>query len=157
MRPSTTPTLTAAIAHDNGRGSGRGQIGHGIGESDIGTGDGRGTGAPVGLQYVTVDRDGVLTQRSQIDTRPKRPSDQAADLLRPATDTALDRLAVRAVMSGRGKHRVFGGEPALPGSLTPARHALCDARGTHHPGLTELHQHRACRVSGEAAGDGDRS
>src|SRR5206468_10581539 len=55
------------------------------------------------------------------------------------------------------QHRVFGRQPAQPGALTPARHALGDTRRAHHPGLAEFHQHRSGGMRGKAPRYSDRT
>jgi hypothetical protein len=122
------------------------QPGHGVMGGDEGAGDGRRARAAVGLQHVAVDGDGVLPQRRQVDAGPQRPADQPADLVGAPTDAAFDRLAVRPSVGGGRQHRVLGGQPAQPGAFAPARYALGDARGAHHPGTTELDEHRSSRV-----------
>ena len=160
-RPSTTPTLTAATWHDSGFGSASrpcapSQV-TASASATYAPVIGRGAGAAVGLQDVAVERDRVLAERGEVDARAQRPADQPADLVRTAADAALHRLAVAAGVRGRRQHRVLGGDPAEPGPLAPARHALGHARRAQHLRLAELDEHRARRVLLETPGDGHRA
>ena len=45
------------------------EVAHRVDERDVGTGDRGGAGAPVGLEYVAVEHDGVLAERLEVDDR----------------------------------------------------------------------------------------
>ena len=132
------------------------QVGDRIGQRDVGPGDRRRPGTAVGLQHVAVDRDGVLTQRTQVDAGTQRAADQPGDLVRPAADPALDRFPVAAFVGRRRQHRVLGGQPAEAGTLAPARHPGGDRGRAQHLGPAELDQHRTRRVLLETAGESHR-
>ena len=126
--------------------------GHRVGQRDVAAGHRGGAGAPVGLQHVAVDDDGVLAERLVVDAGPERAADQPGYLLGPAAQAALDRLAVTAGVGRPRQHRVLGGNPAEPAAAPPARHILGDARRAQHPGPAELDQHRSLRVVKPAPG-----
>ncbi len=130
------------------------EVGAGVGERDVGAGDRGGAGAAVGLQHVAVEHDGVLAERLVVDDRAQGPADEPGDLVGAATDAALDRLAVGAGVGRGGEHGVLRGDPAQPGALAPARHALARRRCAQHAGAAELDQHRAGCVVEPVAGDG---
>ena len=87
--------------------------------------------------------------------RSERPISRLISCVRPPT-RPLHRLAVAARVRGRRQHRVLGGDPAEPGALAPARHALGDAGRAQHLRVAELDEHRARRVLLEAAGEAHR-
>jgi hypothetical protein len=57
-------------------------------QGHIGTCDGRGAGAAVGLQHITVKPDGTLTELCQVDHSAQRPPNEALDFLRASAKTA---------------------------------------------------------------------
>ncbi len=129
----------------------------GIHQRHAGTGNGSSAGAAIGLQHVTVHRDGVLAERGQIHGGAQGAGDQTGDLQGTAALLAGGCLAVHPGVGGARQHAVLGGDPALALALQEARHAGVDAGGAEHAGITELHQHRAFRMLGEMTGDGNRA
>ena len=87
--------------------------------------------------------------------RSERPISRLISWVRPPT-RPLHRLPLAAGVGGRGQHRVLGGQPAQPGALAPARHALGDAGRAQHLGVAELDQHRSRWMLLEATGDRHR-
>jgi len=131
--------------------------GHRLGQRDVAPGHRRGPGAAVGLQHVAVDDDGVLAERLVVHAGPQRAAHQPGDLVGPAAEAALDRLAVVAGVGRPGQHRVLRGDPAQAAAPPPARHVLGDAGRAEHPGAAEFHQHRPLGVVKPAPGECDRA
>jgi hypothetical protein len=88
--------------------------------------------------------------------RSARPIRRWISMVRPS---CRPRLASRLDpgVGGARQHAVFGRHPAPPLALEKRRHPLLDAGGADHPGIAELHQHRAFGVLGELPGDPDRA
>jgi hypothetical protein len=99
------------------------------------------------LQYVAVQHDGVLTQRLVVDNRAQAATNEPADFVRTPTDAAAYRLTIGTGTGRPRQHRVFAGHPAEPRALTPARNSFSHAGRDQYPGLAELHQHRALRLT----------
>ncbi len=98
----------------------------GRGEGDVAAGD-RGRPRPaVGLEDVAVDGDRPLAEPGQVDDPAERAADEPLDLVGPAADPALGRLALAALGGRPREHRVLGGDPA--GALAPemGRDAVLD-------------------------------
>jgi hypothetical protein len=130
--------------------------GHRVGQRDVSARHRRSASAAVGLEHVTVDDDGVITQRLVVHAGPQRAPDQPGYLLGAAAQAALDRLAVTAGVCRPGQHGVLGGHPAEAAAAPPARHLLGDARRAQHPGAAEFHQNGPLGVVKPAPGQLDR-
>src|SRR6516164_585466 len=122
------------------------QPGDGVGEGQVTAGHRGGPGAAVGLQHVAVDDDRVLAERLVVHAGPQRAADKAGDLLRPAAEPPLDRLALAPRVRGPGQHRVLGGHPAEPAAPPPARYFFGHARRAQHSRGAELNEHRPLGV-----------
>src|SRR5579884_743127 len=99
---------------------------------DVGAADRRAARAAVGLEDVAVEPERPRAERLEIDDRANRTADQPLDLdgapsLLPARGLPLGPVAGRG-----GQERVLGGQPAAPGAVEPARHALLHRRRAEH-------------------------
>ena len=98
------------------------------GERDPATGDRGAARAAVRLEHVAVDGHGPLAQDRRVHHAPQRPPDEPLDLVRPAAQLALDRLALAALRGGARQHRVLRGHPADALAAQVRRDAVLDGR-----------------------------
>ena len=125
-----------------------------VDQCNVGAGDRRRARAAVGLQHVAVDKDAVLTQSLHVDHRAQAAPDEARDLLRAATELALDGLAVVAGRGGARQHRVLRRDPPLARVLQPARDPRRKRRRAQHLGAAKRHEGRTLRMLGPRALEG---
>src|SRR5690606_10177378 len=92
---------------------------------------------------VAVEHQGVLSQCAEVDTRAQAASDQPGYLVCSSADPAADTLPLATSRGRPRQHGVLRRHPPLAGPPQPSGYALGHARGTEHPGPTELHQHGA--------------
>src|SRR5207342_2068846 len=112
-------------------------------EGDVATGDRRRPGPAVGLDHVAVDRDRPLAELAEIDDAPERPADEPLDLVGPAADPALGRLALAPLGRRPREHRVLGGDPAGPLAPEVRRDAVLDRRRAQDVGVADPDPARA--------------
>src|SRR4029079_4739601 len=98
-----------------------------------------------------------LPQPREIDRVAQRPPDQPLDLVRPAAQLALDRLAVRPLGRRAREHRVLRGDPA--GALAPevGRDAVGDRRRAQDLRVAEADEARALGPFLDAELEADRA
>ena len=129
----------------------------GINERYATASNGRGAGAPVSLDDVAIDRDGVFTESGQINSRAQGAADQALYFDGAAALLASGSFTAHSAASGTGQHAVFGGDPAFTFPPQEWGHLVFDGGGTDNFGVSELHQHGAFGVAGIVAGDSNIS
>jgi len=105
------------------------QMADGIRQRHVTAGDGRGAGAAIGLQHITVNHHPSLAQGFQVDHGPQGSADETLDLDSAPLLTAPGRLPVGAAAGGPGQHPVFRCDPAAVGVAQPGWHPVFDGRG----------------------------
>src|SRR4051794_24902430 len=96
------------------------------GERGACAGDGRGAGASVGLQYVTVKDHCSLAEDVHVYYGAERAADEALDLMGAAGDLPALRFARGAGEGGTGKHAVLSGDPTAAAIAQPGGNPLLD-------------------------------
>ena len=113
------------------------------GEGDVAAGDRRRPRPAVGLEDVAVDRDRPLAEPGQVDHAAQRAPDEPLDLVGPAADPALDRLALGPLGGRPRQHRVLGGDPAGALAAQVRRDAVVDRRRAQDLGVADPDPARA--------------
>jgi hypothetical protein len=131
-----------------------GEPGAGVMERHARAGNARGAGAPVGLQHITIDPNGVFAEGHRPHRRAKGAADQALNFL--ASPARTVPLARGALARGARQHRVLGGDPAFASPFLERRRASFDARGAMDECPSEANQTGSLGVRIGAALKDDR-
>lgn len=107
------------------------------------------------MNYIAVDVDSVLAQLAHVQRGAKGTADQSLDFERSAPLLASAGFSLVTVTRRTRQHAVFGSQPTLTLPFQEARHAILNAGGADHFGVTELHQYRTFGVLGVVARDAD--
>jgi hypothetical protein len=120
-------------------------------QSETGSGDGRGAGAAVGREHITINPEATGSEGSEIDHRTKATAEEPLNLGRASVDLAARRVASFAT-GGRGReHGVFRGEPSPWDVLVfhPAGNGFVHAGGADHLGFAATQEDRSDGVRGD--------
>lgn len=124
---------------------------------EVGAGDGGGAGAAVGLEDITVDPEGVLTEFFEIEDGAEGAADEALDFNGAAVEFAAGDIALFAFVRAVGEEGVFGGEPAAGDALLfhPRRNFGLDGGGADDPRGAVGDEHRTGGVRGDVGLEGN--
>src|SRR5712691_1653437 len=92
-----------------------------------------------------------------VHSRAQRPAYQALDLMRPAPNATLDRLAGAAIVGRARQHRVLGRDPALAAAPPVGGYSVLNARRDPHARPPHLDQARTLGVHVDAQLDLQRA
>ena len=110
------------------------------------SGDGRGPRSAIGLNHVTIQPHGALSQRFLVCHRTQGAANQSLNLDCPPRLLPPRRFTRRAVFGRARQHAVFAGDPAFAATLEKSRHAIVDGRGANHARISQFDQHTSFRV-----------
>ena len=126
-------------------------------ERHVAARDRRRARAAVRLEDVAVDGDRPLAEPAEVHDATQRAPDEPLDLVGPAADPALGRLAVRALGGGPRQHRVLGRHPARALAAQVRRHAVGDRRGAQDLRVAEPDEARPLGPLLDAELEADRA
>src|SRR5262249_13316995 len=112
--------------------------------------------AAIGLDDVTINPHGALTQNLEIHHGSQRTANQPLDLMGASTDAAACHFSGGPCAGGAWQHGVFGSQPPLSGATPKWRHPLLNTRCTNDLCIPDLDEDRPFGMLIKVARDQDR-